>query len=96
MTAPILSAATFCICVTTVHLASIAIAIGRFRRRARRGPLEAHNPAVSLVRPLCGLDNYAAETLASTFAQKPSGRQPIGGEATSPVAGLQLASRRWI
>jgi ceramide glucosyltransferase len=67
MTAPILSAATFCISVTTVHLASIAIATGRFRRRGR-GPLEAHNPAISLVRPLCGLDNYAAETLASTFA----------------------------
>jgi ceramide glucosyltransferase len=67
MTAPILSAATFCISVTTVHLASIAIATGRFRRRGQ-GPLEAHNPAISLVRPLCGLDNYAAETLASTFA----------------------------
>jgi ceramide glucosyltransferase len=68
MTAPILCAATFCISVTTVHLASIAIAIGRFRRGARRGPLAAPSPAVSLVRPLCGLDNYAADTLASTFA----------------------------
>ena len=68
MTAPILSAASFCISVTTVHLASIAIAIGRLRRHARRRPCAAHNPAVSLVRPLCGLDNYAAETLASTFA----------------------------
>jgi ceramide glucosyltransferase len=68
MTAPILLAATFCICITSVHLASIAIAIRRFRRRARRGLFEAQNPAVSLVRPLCGLDNYAADTLASTFA----------------------------
>lgn len=67
MTAPILCAATFCFCVTVVQLASIAIVIRRFRR-ARQRPRQAHDPAVSLVRPLCGLDNYAAETLASTFA----------------------------
>lgn len=67
MTAPILCAATFCFSVTIVQLASIAIAIRRFRR-ARHRPHPAQAPAVSLLRPLCGLDNYAAETLASTFA----------------------------
>lgn len=66
MTAPILYPATFCISVSSVHLASIVIAIARLRRRARRR--RAQRPAVSLVRPLCGLDNYAADTLASTFA----------------------------
>ncbi|HUI12098.1 MAG TPA: ceramide glucosyltransferase [Xanthobacteraceae bacterium] len=72
MTAPILAAAVFCIIVTVVQLTSIAIAIGRFR--ARRGPTSQlpspldHCPSVSLIRPLCGIDNYAEETLSSTFA----------------------------
>ncbi len=69
MTAPILAAAIFCIAVTVVQLTSIAIAIGRFRRSARRTPppsLPVGDP-VSIVRPLCGIDNYAADTLSSTF-----------------------------
>ena len=68
MTAPILVAATFCIAVTVVQITSIAIAICRFRLAARRGPLSKLFPPVSLVRPLCGIDNYADDTLSSTFA----------------------------
>ncbi len=73
MTAPILAATVFCLTVTVVQLTSIAIAIGRFRGRVRHGPSSkvpspaVHYPFVSLVRPLCGIDNYAAETLFSTF-----------------------------
>jgi ceramide glucosyltransferase len=73
MTAPILAAAIFCIAVTVVHLTSIAIAICRFRRTPRREPPSnlpspiGQCPFVSLVRPLCGIDNYAADTLSSTF-----------------------------
>jgi ceramide glucosyltransferase len=69
MTAPILAAATFCIATTAIHVASIAIAILRFRNGSPREPLSHRNfPPVSLVRPLCGIDNYAADTLRSTFA----------------------------
>ncbi|HML08462.1 MAG TPA: ceramide glucosyltransferase [Xanthobacteraceae bacterium] len=69
MTAPILAAATFCITITAIHLASIVIAIVRFRRSAPREPRSEQDfPPVSLVRPLCGIDNYAADTLSSTFA----------------------------
>jgi ceramide glucosyltransferase len=69
MTASILAAATFCIVTTAIHVASIAVAIFRFRSRASRPPLsEQKLPPVSLVRPLCGIDNYAADTLGSTFA----------------------------
>jgi ceramide glucosyltransferase len=69
MTALILIAATFCIVTTTIHVVSIAIAIFRFRRNALSEPLSAQKfPPVSLVRPLCGIDNYAADTLRSTFA----------------------------
>src|SRR5579862_3117997 len=68
MTALILIAATFCIVTTIIHVVSIAIAIFRFRRSALSEPLSAQKfPPVSLVRPLCGIDNYAADTLRSTF-----------------------------
>ena len=66
MTAPILAAATFCIAVSAVQITSIAIAIARLRRSAS-DKRSFNHPPVSLVRPLCGIDNYAAETLRSTF-----------------------------
>jgi len=68
MTAPILALATFCITATAIHVASIVIVIFLFRRSAHREPLPFQKfPPVSLVRPLCGIDNYAADTLRSTF-----------------------------
>ncbi len=67
MTAPILAAAVFCFTVTAFHVASIAIAMVRLRPRPHRNKPSKDDPAVSLVRPLCGLDNYAEATLASTF-----------------------------
>jgi ceramide glucosyltransferase len=68
MTAPILAAATFCFTTTVIHVASIVIAAVRLRRRTPGEPLSRRKlPPVSLVRPLCGIDNYAADTLRSTF-----------------------------
>jgi ceramide glucosyltransferase len=67
MTAPILAAATFCITATVIHALSIAVAVVRFRRSALPAPPCGECPSVSIVRPLCGLDNYALETLRSTF-----------------------------
>ena len=67
MTAPILALATFCIIATVVHIASIVIAIFRLRRNSLGDVPRQELPPVSLVRPLCGLDNYAADTLRSTF-----------------------------
>src|SRR6516164_2187144 len=65
MPIPILAATIFCALFCAVQTASIAIAMTRLRRRvpSHRGD----HPPVSLVRPLCGIDNYAAETLRSTF-----------------------------
>jgi ceramide glucosyltransferase len=68
MTAPILAAVTFCIVVSAVQITSIAIAIVRLRRGAPDKPLFDRCPPVSVLRPLCGIDNFAAETLRSTFA----------------------------
>ena len=68
MTAPILAAATFCIAATAIHVASIAVVVLRFRRNPARETLSSSQlPPVSLVRPLCGIDNYATDTLRSTF-----------------------------
>jgi ceramide glucosyltransferase len=67
MTAPILAAAIFALSVSIFHVASIAIAAARFRRSPRREAQSRQYPPVSLVRPLCGIDNYAADTLSSTF-----------------------------
>jgi len=61
----ILTAATFCVLFAAVQITSIAIAIVRLRRKAP--PHLGDYSPVSLVRPLCGIDNYAAETLLSTF-----------------------------
>jgi ceramide glucosyltransferase len=66
MTTPILAAAAFCILAAAVQIASIAIAIVRLRRKTPHNRSDEY-PPVSLVRPLCGIDNYAAETLRSTF-----------------------------
>jgi ceramide glucosyltransferase len=61
--------ATFCFTATFIHVASIVIAAVRLRRRTPAEPLSQQKfPPVSLVRPLCGIDNYAADTLRSTFA----------------------------
>jgi ceramide glucosyltransferase len=68
MTTPIFAAAIFCISATAIHAASIVIAIRRFRGSRSGETLSNQYPAVSLVRPVCGLDNYAAATLSSTFA----------------------------
>jgi ceramide glucosyltransferase len=61
----ILTAASFCVLFAAVQIISIGIAIVRLRRKLL--PQSGAYPPVSLVRPLCGIDNYAAETLRSTF-----------------------------
>lgn len=56
-----------CLAGAGFHVTSIAVAAIRLRlpRGLRAG--DGLQPAVSLVRPVCGLDNCAAETLASSF-----------------------------
>src|SRR5579885_872364 len=65
LTVTLLAAETFTIAVSLIHVASIAAAIGRFRRKPDRE--SPPYPPVTLVRPLCGIDNYAVDTLRTTF-----------------------------
>ncbi len=67
MMIPILAAEAFCIATTAIHLASTLVAVIRCRSPATRLRPPAHAPAVSLVRPVCGIENHVEETLASGF-----------------------------
>lgn len=54
-----------------LHLISIVLVVYRLRRRKSvvpsRGPNGGERPGVTLLRPLCGLENGLEETLRSTF-----------------------------
>jgi ceramide glucosyltransferase len=65
---PLIWAAAILFCFTVGwHLASIAIAIARCRARSEPVAAPAGAPPVSVVRPVCGLDNFAEPTLRSGF-----------------------------
>ncbi len=64
----VICAAAILLCFTVgSHLISVAIAIVRCRARTSLEPAPANAPAISLVRPVCGLDNFAESTLRSGF-----------------------------
>jgi ceramide glucosyltransferase len=60
-------AAGFCILATTLQVLGNAIAAIRCRARTRLLPPSKDAPLVTIVRPVCGIDNFARETLGSTF-----------------------------
>ncbi|MGE3149518.1 MAG: ceramide glucosyltransferase [Pseudorhodoplanes sp.] len=64
MTGLILAILAFCL---LAHVISILIAAFRCRRSAAPVAALPGMPAVSIVRPVCGLDNFAEETLRSSF-----------------------------
>ena len=66
MTIPIFAAAAFCGVTTFLHLASVIVAIVRCRPSLALAP-SADAPPVTIVRPVCGVDNFVEDTLASTF-----------------------------
>jgi ceramide glucosyltransferase len=61
----ILLAGTFAAVASVVQISSIVAVIGRFRRR-RPGVVNDGVP-VSILRPVCGIENFIEETLRSTF-----------------------------
>jgi len=60
-------AIAFCTAATFIHLATIAMAAIRCRWRRAHLISPQAMPAVSVLRPVCGAENFLAETLASTF-----------------------------
>jgi ceramide glucosyltransferase len=60
-------AALFVVLNTSVHLTAHGVAAVRLRPRRPPPKAAADAPGVSLVRPVCGIDNFGEETLASSF-----------------------------
>ncbi len=60
-------ATAYCILMTTIQLVSVVIAAIRCRRRTQHVSPPDDAPPVTLLRPVCGVDNCADETLSSTF-----------------------------
>lgn len=58
----------FCLAALALNLGSILFAMLRCRAAAGRQPPGSAAPPISIIRPLCGLDNFLEETLASAFA----------------------------
>ncbi len=56
-----------CLVLIILNAVSIAIAIRRAKPRATPLPAPADAPGVTLVRPVCGIDNFCEETLGSSF-----------------------------
>jgi ceramide glucosyltransferase len=68
MTILIPAVAAFCGLALLIHLVSVIVAIVRCRPPKRTLPAAAEAPPVTIVRPVCGVDNFVEDTLASTFA----------------------------
>jgi ceramide glucosyltransferase len=61
-------AGAYCIIAASVQALGAAMAAARCARRAAPMPPRPGSPPVTVVRPLCGIDPFAHETLASSFA----------------------------
>jgi ceramide glucosyltransferase len=59
--------AVFCGLALLIHLASVIVAIVRCRPPHRALPPAPDTPPVTIVRPVCGVDNFVEDTLASSF-----------------------------
>lgn len=53
--------------LVVLNFVSVGIAIRRAKPRATPLPPPANAPGVSLVRPVCGIDNFCEDTLGSSF-----------------------------
>ena len=60
-------AAGFSLLMTATQVVSTGVAAVRCRKLSNPCPVPDDAPEVSLMRPVCGLDNYAEETLRSSF-----------------------------
>jgi ceramide glucosyltransferase len=67
MTTLTLLAGSFCALASILHFASIIIVIARHRKPDADVGLLEQGEGVSIVRPVCGIENFSEETLASAF-----------------------------
>jgi ceramide glucosyltransferase len=67
MTIAVWAAAVFCGIATLLHLVSVAVAVARCRPRKYPLAPPPEAPPVTIIRPVCGIDNFVEDTLASSF-----------------------------
>jgi ceramide glucosyltransferase len=67
MTLLILMSGAICATLALVHLASIVVAIARVRGAAGAGSISGDWGGVSIIRPVCGIENFTEETLGSAL-----------------------------
>ena len=67
MTMLILSAGAVCAIAFLLHVSSILVVIRRVRVAGTTAPEPKDIGGVTIVRPVCGVENFAEETLASAF-----------------------------
>jgi ceramide glucosyltransferase len=67
MTIALWAVSAFCGLAIAVHLGSIAIAIARCRTRTQTLAPPDDAPPITIIRPVCGVDNFVEATLRSTF-----------------------------
>lgn len=63
----IFSAAIFLTVSILLHLVSILMAAGRFYKPTAEAPVAPFSADVTIIRPVCGVENFIEETLRSTF-----------------------------
>ncbi|MGD0723212.1 MAG: ceramide glucosyltransferase [Roseiarcus sp.] len=83
-------AGAYCVIAASVQALGAAMAAARCVRRAEPLPARPGSPPVTLVRPLCGVDPFAQETLASTFALDYPGYEVVFclADGDDPIAPL--------
>ena len=59
-------ALTLCAALCIVHITTVIVAIARCRPHAA-AELPSYAASVTIIRPVCGVDNYCAETLRTSF-----------------------------
>src|ERR1043166_6558884 len=67
MTFAIWAAAAFCCITVLIHILSVLIAIARCRPARHTVSPAPDAPPVTIVRPICGIDNFVEDTLRSSF-----------------------------
>lgn len=101
MTEALVGATTFTALALILHVASIVTAIVRCRPAARDIPPPPDAPPVSVVIPVCGLDNYAENTLRTAFRLDYPHYELLfcaahADEAALPVLRRLMADHPWI
>jgi ceramide glucosyltransferase len=67
MTTMIWAAGAFCLATTLLHIVSVLVSVRRCRASQGHVAAPAGAPGVTIIRPVCGVDNHDDLTLGSTF-----------------------------